>query len=130
MGTHQDNMADLRAKGRAYGAKGIANFGAKLTEVQVMEIMADPRTCAELSEQYGITGAMIDKIRNGKSWAHLFDGTVRAERLAAGPKRLTAEDRIKIANDPRTQNVIANQYGVTQGFISAIKRKARTNYSK
>lgn len=131
LGTHQDNMADLRAKGRAYGAKGEANYGAKLTEEQVMAVMADPRSCAEISAQYGVTGAMVDKIRNGKSWPHLFDEAIKAERLAAGPRRLTALERTLIVVDPRKQTEIAAEYGVTQGLISAIKRKANdVNYSK
>lgn len=124
LGTHQDNMADLRAKGRAYGAKGAANFGAKLNEVQVMRIMADPRPCSEVAEQYGVDKASVSNIRNGKTWSHVFDEAVRAERIAAGPKRLTPEERACIATDPRRQVDIASEYGVSQGLVSAIKRRA------
>ena len=124
LGTHQDNMADLRAKGRAYGAKGAANFGAKLNETQVLAIMSDPRSCAEISKQYGVTATMVDKIRNGKSWTHLFDESVKVDRLAAGPTKLSPSDRTAIAADPRKQVDIAAAYGVSQGFVSAIKRKA------
>lgn len=122
LGTHQDNMADLRTKGRAYGAKGIANFGAKLTELQVLSIMADPRPALMLAEQYGVSKTSIDHIRNGKTWRHIFDETVKARRIAAGPRRLTSEERARIATDPRRQIDIAAEYGVTQGFVSAIKR--------
>lgn len=130
LGTHQDNMADLRAKGRAYGAKGAANFGAKLNEAQVMAIMGDPRSCDEIGSQFGVTGATVDKIRNGKIWTHLYDETIKAERLAAGPARLTEVQRQAIAIDPRKQMDIAAEYKVSQSLVSVIKRKKNVNYSK
>lgn len=125
LGTHQDNMADLRAKGRAYGAAGEANQGAKLTEQQARAIMADPRKRQVIATQYKVTAAAVDAIRNGKTWNHIFDESVRAERIAAGPRRLSAVERAAIAADPRTQVVIAAAYGVSQSLVSAIKRKAK-----
>lgn len=122
LGTHQDNMADLRQKGRAYGAKGEANYGAVITEDQALSILNDPRSGPELARQYGISQESVSNIRNGKTWRHLFDEDSRTRRIANGPRRLTPAERILVAADPRTQHVIAAEYGVSQSLISQIKR--------
>lgn len=132
LGTHQDNMADLRNKGRAYGARGESNYGAKLTEQQALAIMQDPRACTTIAAEYGITTAMVDKIRNGKSWRHLFAPTWKEQRKsAAGRVTLNDKQRKAIYTDTRTQHVIAKEYGVSQSTISVIKRSHDyVNYSK
>lgn len=123
LGTHQDNMVDLRKKGRAYGAKGEANFGAKLTAAQAEAIMADPRSAQVIAQEYGVTLAAVGLIRNGRTWAHLFDESVRQARLAAdGRRRLSDSEREAIFKDPRTQMQIAAAYGISQSRVSAIKR--------
>lgn len=71
LGTHEDNMADMRAKGRAVGHAGASNPRAKLTEDQVREIRASSLPPAELSRHYGVTLTMIRYIRTGKSWTHV-----------------------------------------------------------
>ena len=38
LGTHLENMADMRAKGRARGARGLHNANARLTDAQVRAI--------------------------------------------------------------------------------------------
>ena len=125
LGTHQDNMADLRAKGRAYGAQGEANYGAKITEEQALTIMQDGRTCPVIAEEFGISRTMVDNIRNGKSWSHLFTPIWKEQRLvASGRVVLTPTQREAICHDTRTQQVIADEYGVSQSFVSAIKRGA------
>lgn len=71
LGTHQDNMRDLREKGRAYGAKGEANFSAKLSEQQVLAILCDPRAIRVIAEEFGMTQSSIQNIKNGKTWKHV-----------------------------------------------------------
>ena len=122
LGTHQDNMADLRVKGRAYAAKGEANMSAKLTRTQVLQIMADPRTCTEIAAEYGINATSVDNIRNGKTWSHLFNEEVRKERRSNGRRHLSPEERAAVFRDPRTQMVIAGEFGVSQTTVSKIKR--------
>ena len=125
LGTHQENMADLRAKGRAYGAAGAANKAAKLTEVQAMSIMADPRSCAKISIEYGISKHSVDNVRNGKTWSTLFDPQVKKQRLLAGPRKLTALEKAQIACDPRKQKDIAKEYGISQSQVSVVKRGSK-----
>jgi hypothetical protein len=71
LGTHQDNMRDLREKGRAYGAKGEANLSAKLNEQQVMAILDDIRLTRVIANAYGLTQSSVQNIKNGKTWKHL-----------------------------------------------------------
>jgi DNA-binding XRE family transcriptional regulator len=123
LGTHQDNMADLRCKGRARGAVGEANHGAVLNKEQVLKIMTDSRTEDALAAAYGVSRETVNNIRNGRSWKHLFTVELKAARQATRSRRLSETERLSIAVDPRTQVVIAKEYGVTQGFVSAIKRE-------
>ena len=123
LGTHADNMGDLRERGRAYRAPGAANMAAKLTEDQALAVMQDARTCEAIALEYGISPATVDSIRNGHSWKHLFDESLRKARHAAGRRRLTEQERVAIAVDPRTQHEIAAAYGVSQTSVSVIKRK-------
>lgn len=123
LGTHQDNMADLRAKGRAYGAKGEANYGAKITEEQALSIMQDGRSGSAIAKEFGISKEMVSNIRNGKSWVHLYLPAWKEQRLASSKtKTLSDAQRRAIYFDPRTQVVIAAEYSVSQSRVSAIKR--------
>ena len=70
-GTHQENMADLRAKGRAYGAEGESNLSAKITEAQAVAIIKDARSVKEIAEHYGLTKSSIVNIKKGKTWSYL-----------------------------------------------------------
>ena len=109
---------------------GEKNPNARLTNEQVLAIMADPRSCSAISAEYNVTADGVDRIRNGKVWTHLFDTAIYHVRLKGGVVRLTASQRESIVSDPRKQTVIAAEYGVTQQLISVIKRKANVNYSK
>lgn len=72
LGTHQDNMRDLRERGRAYGAAGEANFGAKLSEDQVLAIRDDPRSAKKIAAEYGVSASSIANIKLRKTWKHLI----------------------------------------------------------
>lgn len=70
LGTHADNMADMRERGRRKGiASGEKNGRAVLTDDQVREIRADPRGKVKLSREYGVSPAQIQRIRAGKQRA-------------------------------------------------------------
>lgn len=123
LGTHQDNMADLRKKGRAYGAIGVQNHGAKLSDAEVLAIIQDFRPAKVIAEEFKISKGMVDKIRNGGAWKHLFLAVWKTERLRrSGRTVLTDAQKLAIYNDTRTQCAIAAQYGVSQSLVSRIKR--------
>jgi hypothetical protein len=73
LGTLQENLADMRAKGRE--ARGLGHGMTKLTEAQVREIR---RRYAEggismraLGAEFGICAPQVCEIVNRKKWAHL-----------------------------------------------------------
>lgn len=75
VGTHLENMADMRNKGR--NQIGSQRPNAKLTEDQAREILVllrepDPNYAA-IGKQYGVADATIASIAKGRSWAHVRD---------------------------------------------------------
>jgi HNH endonuclease len=62
---------------------------------------------------------------------HLFLGThwdnvkdcIQKGRHRGAPRKLTNAEIAQIQRDPRSQRPIARDYGVTQGYVSAIKRR-------
>jgi len=85
--TRKENMADCLIHGtRAVGARhgrttkphrtprGSSHGHAKITEQDVVEIRAAPRTLGSgvrLAEQYGVSPAAICLIRSRKNWSHV-----------------------------------------------------------
>jgi hypothetical protein len=59
-GTHQDNMDDMKAKGRQ---------GKKLTVTDVHAIRADPRTHREIASDYGVTWRTVGQIKKRQTWS-------------------------------------------------------------
>jgi hypothetical protein len=88
-GTHFQNMRDMvdanrQSKGedlskRLKGIKhelfnGEKNHNSKLTEEQVLEILAHKGVLgsqSNLSKLYGVSKTQIERIQNGKSWKHI-----------------------------------------------------------
>lgn len=75
LGTHADNMADMKAKGRAKGReqKGHLNANCKLKEQDVLEIfkLLPEMNNKEIASLFGVAHSTISGIRLGKSWNHL-----------------------------------------------------------
>ncbi len=122
LGTHQDNMADLRKKGRAYGAAGETNKAAKLTERQAIQIMSDSRSCGVIATEYGVSSATIDNIRNGKTWAHIFSESTKNARVASGRNKPVSEATVLSMRESHTQTEIAAHLGISQSRVSTILR--------
>ena len=59
LGTPADNRRDSAERGTAGGAQ------RKLTDEQVREIRASNGPCREVGARYGVSGALVSKIRNG-----------------------------------------------------------------
>lgn len=72
LGTYQDNVNDMFAKGRDNKAKGAANWNTKLTDDDVRRIREAKlfgAKEAELSKVYGVSRAAIYRIFAGHSHA-------------------------------------------------------------
>ena len=77
-GTDLDNQRDKVAKGRCHKAlpsmRGEKHGNSKLTEIQVLEIVAKRRngqTLTSLGTEYGVSFTNIWNIMNGKAWKYL-----------------------------------------------------------
>lgn len=68
-GTSLENNDDKVRKGRHI--KGTATRCAKLTDSDVVEILACSEPCFVIAARYGITDTAISAIKNGKTWKHV-----------------------------------------------------------
>lgn len=68
-GTHLQNMEDRQERGNT--AKGEKNGQAKLTEADVIAIRSDRRSLIKLANHYGVARSLVQRIRQGKAWAHV-----------------------------------------------------------
>jgi hypothetical protein len=75
LGTTQDNMDDMKLKGRHWAHKGENQANSKLTEDDVKEIrvLRDHGGCtfSDLSNMFGVCQANIYKICKRHSWKHI-----------------------------------------------------------
>lgn len=72
LGTHRENMADMRDKGRAPRAQGSAHHQAKLTERDVRNIRADRSdTDVLLAARFGVSPSTIGRIKSRRAWRHI-----------------------------------------------------------
>lgn len=73
LGTHEDNMRDMREKGRAStdAPKGTHNGKALLNEGIVRYIRASPLGHAALSRELGVSPNCIRGVRTGRTWSHV-----------------------------------------------------------
>ncbi len=74
MGTREENLADMRRKGR--GSKppihrGAANSQTKLNDDIVREIKAAMGTPKEIATRFGIPRRIYYRIRAGETWGHV-----------------------------------------------------------
>lgn len=74
LGTHQENMDDMRAKGRAVFLRGAASGRALLTEDLVRELRARRaagETCAALAREIGMSAPGLGHALTGRNWSWL-----------------------------------------------------------
>lgn len=76
-GSHLDNMADMRAKGRSSNAPrtpGEAHHNAKLTDAEVKAIRAaraSGRKFKDIAQQHGISVGNAERIVHRRAWRHI-----------------------------------------------------------
>lgn len=79
LGTQQENVADMYAKGRQAVHKGEDNGQTKLTADQVRQIRKDSRSLSVLSKLFGVAQAQIWRIKHRLRWAHIEDDDTQPE---------------------------------------------------
>jgi hypothetical protein len=72
LGSHADNMADMKAKGRRKNINtGAGNGRAVLDPEMVLAIRADGRGTRTIAKEYPVSRAAIQRIKSGKAWSCL-----------------------------------------------------------
>jgi hypothetical protein len=71
IGTHAENMADCRMKGRAQGNPGEKNGRNKLTEENVRFIRTAHGSHSALARRFDVSHTLIRFIRLRKAWKHV-----------------------------------------------------------
>lgn len=69
LGTHLENVADMRRKGRA--ARGERQTNSKITRRDVLRILADVRRPSVIAAEYGISRNHVNAIKAGRVWKHI-----------------------------------------------------------
>jgi len=75
LGTHQDNMADMDAKGRRWMGpmnRGERNGNANLREITVRTIRIAAGTQREIAKRFNTSQSRVSEIRTGKAWGWLL----------------------------------------------------------
>lgn len=94
-GDSQDNTADAKRNNRyPTGAdhpsaikpwtrpRGERHSRAKLTEADIQAILLDARPQQDIASAFGVDGALIGRIRQGKVWKHITNPEYRAMLIA------------------------------------------------
>jgi hypothetical protein len=74
LGTHQENMDDMRNKKRMKMPPhpcGVNHHFAVLTPKDILDIRLDNRLQKEISKSYNISQSVISNIKTGKTWRHI-----------------------------------------------------------
>ena len=71
LGTRSDNNKDRASKRRSADVSGEKHPMAKLTENQVLSILADTRPYKHIAAAYGVDPSSVSNIKRRKNWAHL-----------------------------------------------------------
>lgn len=69
LGTQQDNLKDMRSKGRH--VRGEMQPRAKLTEIAVRDIRASNESSRMLANRYGVNTEAINRVKKRLRWAHV-----------------------------------------------------------
>ena len=125
LGTQQDNVDDMWAKGR--GAWGESRPGSKLSKREVIKIRekyANDKQCSysSIAEEFAVSPDAVALIVTGKNWANA-GGPITTDN-ADRDKKLSEEQVVSIreryAETTDTQVEIADDYGIAQTNVQVI----------
>lgn len=130
LGTHDDNMKDMAAKGRATPQCGSVHVLAKLTEDQAEAVFSDPRSYREIATDYGIPIARVHGIKSGGNWRHIAPDQPRQRRQKDWTPAETKAEIIRRHLAGETQSALAKEFDLDPSSISRMvtgnRSKSRT----
>jgi len=124
LGTHRDNMADKRRKGRC--SSGEQNGNAKVTDAQVGDIRAAYRagsTLIEIGERFGLHFSTVSDIVRGSIRKGEKRGSLIRKGESHGRAKLTDEqmDEVRsLRGSGLFQREVAEQFHISQSRVSEI----------
>lgn len=126
LGTYQDNVSDMIAKGRHRPNRGTNNGRAKLTDDQVVAIRERYNVgdvgVDDLAREYKVGSTTIGQVVRGEKWRHI--GGKCKKRDAASNAKITREVaeeiRQRLAAGGASQASIGRLYGLSPATISRI----------
>ncbi len=71
IGTHAENMLDMRLKGRARSCPGSSSKMAKLTETDVAQILGNKMSAADVMSLFKIGKSATYSILRRRTWKHV-----------------------------------------------------------
>jgi Zinc-binding loop region of homing endonuclease len=71
VGSHAENMRDMKNKGRGRSVCGMAHPKSKLTDVLVREIRVSEENNSVLGRRIGVSNVLVSMVRLGKIWKHV-----------------------------------------------------------
>lgn len=89
LGTHAENMADKRIRGRQ--PRGLKAYGGKLSDDDIRAIRADRRVGRLIAAEYGIVHSLVYDIRNRKKRQHVPDLPLKLPLFVGVPTPATPE---------------------------------------
>lgn len=92
LGTHAENMDDMRRKGRS--THGVKSARAKLSAEQVREIRNTPVSNKIMADRFGVANITVSQIRKGKGWPEV---PLPGIEYPHHPRVQTPETRVKIS---------------------------------
>lgn len=94
LGTHKDNMQDMKKKGRDRKVDSEKHHSAKLTKEQAIAIYLSTEKINDIAKKYKIRNSSVSKIKNKQSWKVIHKhGNMGDER--SGPEDETSEGNIE-----------------------------------
>lgn len=70
LGTQQDNVSDMDAKGRRRSVYGELHYKTKFTEDDIKKIRQDTHTLEVIGKEYNVSADCIHRIKTRKTWKH------------------------------------------------------------
>ena len=116
-GTSKQNSDDCLRHGNR--CRGEQHYAARLTQADVDSIRASERSDAELATSYGVSEGHVYKIRTCERW-NTGDGQER--KLRGRSTKLSEESVEAIRASKETTVALARKYGISQPYVSRLKR--------